>query len=528
MALCDSMQAVADLYEHRLLAFLKALKAQSEDKQGFAGRFVADLRQKLNFLREHEKTRREHILQIACETTERVMNASLGDNLRVVGSRLALEFDEAKMLSSLAEKLRVYENTKTPTGLLRNLLHTRKNITDTDVLEILREISLWSKPARVEEQVNSDISPLERELASQGGRDTACFKEQYMVLAKSMRAYLERLWNGADVDASIAEQKTYNEEFDRLLKADPVLNPTVSDEEGRITVRAKSSYKTLFLVSAKRLDAVTLYPFSFDDFRKIFALTCAGAVASDEDGRVLWQGDQAARFVYPLEISEHYVKLSPPASMIRDRILTPNDYMSRDGKLIVHPAFSPDIRNVLVLSCAEKRLQTLEEANDYPDARLLHLSSYQAAKDELTVLLNAGVQNITLIGLSPEGIERVYIPEVYVGERYKVNYTIEGAPSHRKETMLKIRFTLESSSLFSAPACYRLPEMELRMSYSGLMRKEDGEILCYVNEVVLDRTPAGKYEKLVSLEVPKTRFQNARIKLFFRNDTDAYQLFDVR
>ena len=122
----------------------------------------------------------------------------------------------------------------------------------------------------------------------------------------------------------------------------------------------------------------------------------------------------------------------------------------------------------------------------------------------------------------------MFIPEVYVGERYKVTCKIEGEPSPRKETVLKVRFELESNDLFSAPACYRLPEMELRMSHSGLTRKEDGEILCYVDEVALERTPAGRYEKLVLLSVPKTPYPNARIRLFFRNDTDAYLLVDVR
>lgn len=524
----QDFKTLLTIYEHRLFAYLYAIGKPRNSNQSGAVSFDCLMKDRLNLIVSHEKKRRAHVLETVCNAVDGSLRANIREQMKFNGAILDLGFDEIEIFKELGEELAA-STTKSTSGKKKlSWFHSAKE-PNARIVSLMQRIAFWADPRQVER----DLSKIALQKVFDDSADTdsnsATVKKQYKILSSTVKCEIMSAFDEKELSGLIQKQQTLNREFDdEKKKSAAVTFQTTCEGTNYRTICSDPGVKVLFLAGRQTVDYVKHCPVLFDDFREIYSRFFAHCTVSDENGIIEWSDPLPPKFIYPLILSDHFATLGAPIPVKRSQTLPESLYSIRDGKIYIQNIFPPEIIGFFILSCANKTLNSPEEANDHPDAKIIYMARNDSTSRELVLDLSEGIQNITILGVSPGSEESVCIPNVYVGSRLTVNYTIEGTLSERNESEAKLHFEMEYRKVFDAPNRFILPKIVLCAGLPIPMTKEDGQMLCELDSVDLVESSHRIYTATVKVKLPKVVSKNVKMNLFFYDENNAYQLCDIR
>ena len=518
------------LYEKRISRFLELMEDAKGKQDSKIEEYCHTLANIEDALCRHEARRRGLLLTEASVTATKLLGTSEVNPLYVNRDVVDIGFDETEVFGELRRHSREEEKkTVSVKRILDPIIGVK--VKNEAVERLYGKIRAWASADYVSELSQKNKSRITEE-GDRLGEDFA--REMLLHFDGVMDHYRELLCELP------TEEKALREEISRVEAA---LSEAGVIEQSRLSVRytaeavqdgirftCEKGYGRLrFVAVTSPAYVVPMFPYTNDEFSRVFAHSFGDYLESDESLTVSWANCDAPllRYVYPVAEFSHNTVVFPPR-YIGD--VTPGEgeveYTVDDSALRIIDFCGYGFEDMIFATDEESYVTSVEEIDDHPAMRAM-LCRRDAAGN-FVIPLEGGIHNISLIGMDGDCRVARTLPQVYIGESIPVLYsvTMKKIRAGKDSVEVSVVFSIECCGGFENIAGKRIPPIVVRGGEYAPLTRDQGRLVLEADSVVFTEEK-GSYRAEVVTVVNGVDPKYDKLSVFFKEPTNIYQLKKV-
>lgn len=531
----QSIRKLIFLYEKRIMRFLELMARTDDAFRSETEDYGKSLVSMEDAVCRQEMRRRELLLSEASVTAEKILGTSEVDPLYVNRNVVDIGFDESAVFDELRRHGTIAEKkTVSVKRLLDPLVGVKvKNEAAERLIgkirawasaEFVKELSAVNKTA-IEKEGTRVAEEFHRGLCRHYSRVT----DYYLELLENIPAEAEELLE------LIRTLEACRSEADIIEKSELSLSYTVRAVPDGICFDCEREYGRLrYIAVASPAYIVPMFPYTNDEFDEVFPMSFPDHLESDEKHTVSWagspEGTPTLKYVYPVARFSHNTVVFPPryiGDLASSGSRCEADYTLEGSMLTVRDIGGYGFENMLFVTDEEHTVADPSELGEHPAMKAM-LCRRDGKTGNFVIPLGNGIHTVSLIGIDRNESVAVSLPQMYIGERIPVMYSVETKRSRAVKNSCDIVmwFMIGEDCGFERFFYKKLPGIVIRCGEYAPLTKDQGRLVAEANNIVFTEEKGSfraKYQTTVSGVDPKYD----KLSVFFKEPTDVYQLKKV-